>query len=238
MKKTGILLGIFMSCFVAASFAAGGSQAVANAKAAFKKKFPTVNFSSFEISPIANLYEVVAGDNIIYFNPDSGILVFGELWTPEGENLTQAAKDRLAQEKIKDLPLNKAIKIGSGPKVVIEVTDPDCPFCRKGSEYLDKYEKEITRYIFFYPLKQLHPQAEEKARYVLAAGNQVKAFWEVMSGKYDSEPLPDFVDNGDLEIHQEVAAKLQVKGTPAYWVDGTSVSGANIAALEKLLTKE
>src|SRR5574340_1146888 len=47
------------------------------------------------------------------------------------------------------LPLDKAIKIGDGGTTVIEITDPDCPFCRRASAYLSA-KNDITRYVFFY----------------------------------------------------------------------------------------
>lgn len=55
--------------------------------------------------------------------------MFGALVDKEGLNLTQI---RLVEE----LPLDKAIKIGTGPIKVVEVTDPDCPYCRKASQFL------------------------------------------------------------------------------------------------------
>jgi len=51
----------------------------------------------------------------------------------------------------KTLPLEKAVKIGDGKKVVIEITDPDCPFCRTASEYFSK-KTDVIRYVFFAPL--------------------------------------------------------------------------------------
>ena len=36
-----------------------------------------------------------------------------------------------------EIDVSKAITIGSGPKTVVEFTDPDCPFCRKASKYFE-----------------------------------------------------------------------------------------------------
>ncbi len=36
---------------------------------------------------------------------------------------------------LKELPLDKAIRIGNGSHVVVEVSDPDCRFSRRMSRY-------------------------------------------------------------------------------------------------------
>ena len=64
------------------------------------------------------------------------------------------------------LDLTKAVKIGNGKTMVIEFTDPDCPFCRKAEAYLQK-RTDLTRYIFFIPLKS-HPASKGKVQYILS----------------------------------------------------------------------
>ncbi len=208
-------------------------QGAAAAASALRMTFPQMQFDEVYPTPIEGIYEVVAGDKIVYFAPRTRHLIFGEIWNAQGESLTKARQAQMMSGKIGDLPLDKALKIGDGAHTVIEVTDPDCPFCRKGSEFLDS-RSDVTRYIFFNPLK-MHPEAEPKSRYILSAENPVEAYEEVMSGRYDDKPLPEFEDNNLLEAHKKVVDSLGIKGTPKYWIDGTFLSGANIEAMKKLL---
>jgi len=92
----------------------------------------------------------------------------------------------------------------------------------------------VTRYIFFLPLK-MHPDAEQKARYILSANDPALAYEEVMSGRYDEGPIPPFKDNGVMASHMEATEMLGLTGTPNYWINGTFVAGANINAIEQLL---
>jgi thiol:disulfide interchange protein DsbC len=180
------------------------------------------------------LYEVVAGNQVFYFSPD-GYLMFGEIWSKEGKNLTAEVREKVLAEKVKQIPLDKALKIGSGPRRVIEFTDPDCHFCRRVDEYLAK-RTDITRYIFFVPLRKIHPDAEGKARYILAHKEKEHAFREVFSGAMDGRTVPREEGGGrQLEEMERIAQGIGVQGTPAIWIDGTPVNGADIPRISALL---
>ncbi|EKD40833.1 MAG: hypothetical protein ACD_74C00155G0009 [uncultured bacterium] len=200
-----------------------------------KANFPNMQFSEINDTPVKGMYEVVTGNNIIYYVPETGNLIFGEVWSKDGKSFTDITRQKLVSKKLSSLPLDKAVKIGNGKNVVIEVTDPDCPFCRKASDFFEK-RKDVTRYVFMFPLAQLHPNAEKKARFILSSKDQSKAYKEVMSGKYDQGgSLPAFSDNNLVQEHQKVAAMLGVKGTPNFWINGNHIGGADFAAIEKLL---
>ncbi len=163
-------------------------------------------------------------------------MFFGELWSAKGRNLTRDSKSRRLSAKQGMFPLDLALKIGNGPNQVIEVTDPDCPFCRKSSEFFAARE-DITRYVFLFPLDKLHPQADAKARYILSSNDREAAYEDVFSGMYDNQPLPPFKDNGLLNQHRRIAAQVGINGTPQFWINGQHVSGFNPKQFETLLNK-
>ena len=199
-----------------------------------KKNFPNLRVDSVKESPIKGLYEIVAGNQVFYFSPD-GYLMFGELWSKDGKNLTAEMREKVLSEKVKSIPLDKALKIGSGPRQVIEFTDPDCPYCRKVDEFLAK-RTDVTRYVFFFPLRQIHPDAENKVRYILSQKDREKALREVVSGALDGKPAPESVhQDAMLEEMEQVAKSVGVRGTPALWIDGTAVNGADIPRITALL---
>ncbi len=199
-----------------------------------KKNFPNLRVDSVSESPIKGLYEIVAGNQVFYFSPD-GYLMFGELWTREGKNLTAETREKIIAEKVKNIPLDKALKIGSGAHQVIEFTDPDCPFCRRVDEFLAK-RTDVTRYVFFLPLRKIHPDSEKKARYILSHKEKENAFREVFSGSMDGKPVPQEENSSSqLEEMEKVAQGIGVQGTPAIWIDGTPVNGADIPRISSLL---
>jgi thiol:disulfide interchange protein DsbC len=208
-----------------------------------KKNFPAIPVDSVIPSNIPGLYEVIAGQQIFYYAPEAEAIVVGPIIKMGGRNLTQERYQVLEQKrlsemagKIKDIPLEKALKIGNGKNIVIEVTDPDCSFCRQAAKFF-KGRTDVTKYIFFFPLV-MHKDAEPKVRHILCAKDKAKAYEDAMSGKLDDMKLK-VCDSSDVEalikVHRETAAKIGVTGTPFFIINSQPVVGANIPQIEKLL---
>ncbi len=229
---------ILLALLPAMSFAADPVSRVSEEVVhSLQQSYPKLRYSEISPAPVDDLYELVMpDDNVLYYAAKNRLIMTGEIWTPDGRNLTVESKDRRLSAKLDLLDLDKAIKIGNGPNLVIEVTDPDCPFCRKGAQFLAGRE-DVTQYIFFYPLTRIHPQAEAKSRFILAAEDPAGAYEDVVNGMYDNQPLPEFTDNGLLEEQLEIAQSVGVNSTPQYWINGQHVSGFNQQKIEQLLTK-
>jgi thiol:disulfide interchange protein DsbC len=212
---------------------------------AFKRMFPKLNYDTINPTGMKGLYEVVVGNNIAYFNPEEGYLMVGEIIDKTETNITAKRRTEISRErnqaaaaKAKDLPLEKAVKIGSGKNTVIEITDPDCPYCRKASDFFGK-RNDVTRYVFFLPLS-MHKDAENKVKYVLCSTDRAKAYDEAMHGKLDDRKY-EICSKPEVEelakVHKGVADSMGVTGTPFFVVNGTVVPGANMAMIEGALIK-
>src|SRR6185369_7112922 len=229
-----LVLGVFQTSGNAAPLAV-------TPEAAFTKAFPQLKVDSITESQIKGLYEVISGQNVFYFNPEKDLLLVGDMYTSAGQNITGEKKRELkakfqqkALEKIKDLPLEKAVKVGDGPKKVIEFTDPDCPYCRKASEALKK-RTDVTRYVFFTPLA--HPNAITKVYYILSSKDKEKAYHDMMEGKAipagQAEPSKEI--KAQAEEHMNIGRSLAVDGTPTFFINGQQVVGADMDRIESLL---
>ena len=202
--------------------------------AALRRDYPRLDFQQISPGPLEGIYQVVVNhSDIIYYIPKTGYMLTGEFWTRDSQNLTRQAKADLMTSQVSLFPLDKALVIGQGPNQVIEVVDPDCPYCREGSAFFAG-RRDVTRYIFLYPLT-MHPEAAAKAAYILSAKDRVAAYEEIMGGGFDDKPLPEFKDNGLLGIHQQVGERIGIHGTPQYWVNGRYVPGSNLQQMEKML---
>jgi len=215
---------------------AGETDPAARALEAFRKAYHGTRVESVNRTEIFGLFEVVTGGNILYYAPEGNYLIFGEIFTPQGKSITAKRREELAASRLKSLPLETAVRIGKGRNKVIEFTDPDCPFCRRVEDFF-RGRNDVTRYVFFAPLVQLHPDAEKKSAWILAAGDREKAYIEVMTGQHDKEktPQPDTKASTLIARHRQLAAAMGVSGTPMFWVNGKMVQGANIPVIEKLL---
>jgi thiol:disulfide interchange protein DsbC len=205
-------------------------------KAAIREQYPGVAVDSVTESVIKGIYEVVVGQNVVYFHPGTKTLITGEL-VQNGNSLTAERREKLIEQfvsaKLATFPYDKAIKLGSGPHKIIEVTDPDCAYCRKAFTGL-KGRTDLTRYVIFAPLA--HPQAITKCQYIIDAKDHQQAFDDMMSGK----PLPDGFKPSEKakklsEEQLALARELGISGTPTYFINGSMVVGADLPKIEKLL---
>jgi thiol:disulfide interchange protein DsbC len=216
----------------------GASLQAATPEESFKKHVPQFPLESITPTAVTGVYEIVSTGKIGYYAPGPGYIFTGVIITADGKNLTQERTVELQGKKFKDLPLAKALKIGSGPHTVIEITDPDCPFCRTASAFFSG-RKDVTRYVFFYPLS-IHPNVEAKVRYIFCAKDRAGAYEEAMTGKLDEmkfKPCDDAKAAELVKTHKEIGDKIGIAGlgTPMFVIDGQVVRGANMPEIEKIL---
>lgn len=210
-------------------------------EASLRQSYPEVRIASIQESPVAGLWEVLtAQGRIFYYDPKTHHRLFGEMVTQEGKNLTAARRAEAAAQKIDRLPIEKAIRIGNGKNIVIEFLDPDCPYCRRSSRFLKK-QSDVTRYIFLIPIRELHPDAERKSKYILCAADKRAAYEEVFAGDLDDakyEVCNDPKIEALLSEHREIAEEMGVRGTPVFFINRRRVDGANVEQIEKLLQND
>ena len=233
--KNGLLVSLLSGAalLVLSTVSIAASQG-ATPEVSFRAAFPQVKIDGMSPSEIPGLYEVVSGQNILYYYPEKDLVLVGEIYGKDLKNHTAERKGALAAKLVKDLPLDKAVKIGDGKHVVIEFTDPDCPYCRKAAEYFTK-RTDVTQYIFFAPLA--HPGAITKIQYILGAKNRAEAYDSMMIGQEipaTAKPASDAI-KALAQEHLALAKKVGIQGTPTFFINGEQVVGADVDKLDELL---
>jgi protein-disulfide isomerase len=154
----------------------------------------------------------------------------------------------------------------SAPITIVEFSDFQCPFCSKIqpvlSGLLKKYEGRVKLAFRDFPLRQIHPLAQRAAEASRCAAEQGK-FWEyhdrlfAIPSRLDSASLNEHaravsLDVGafeacvaggkfvsSIEADLQEGTKIGITGTPAIFVNGVFVGGAqSAAALEKAIDAE
>lgn len=202
----------------------------------FRKSFPRIPAESITPTALPDLYEIVSGGRIVYYAREPEYLIYGPIITREGRNLTDERTREILTRNLKAAPLETALRIGGGPHQIIEITDPDCSYCRKASAFLAG-RSDVTRHVFFFPLS-IHPNAEAKIRYIFGAADRIKAYEEAMTGKLDDmkfKPVRNETTEALLKSHQEVTARIGVSATPLFLINGQVVTGADIPQMDKIL---
>jgi len=152
------------------------------------------------------------------------------------------------------------------PITIVEFADFQCPYCQSVQPTLkavmDKYQGKVRLGFRDYPLRQMHPQAQQAAEASRCAGAQGK-FWEyhdllyANQGKLNLESLKEQARAAALDMpgfeaclasgkfRPLIDSDLQsgsiagVSGTPAFYINGVALIGAQpLAAFERVIENE
>lgn len=238
MLRKLLTVGIFIFIILPCLSISGLAQTDPDAKVLekFKKAFPRIKAESIVKTDIEGMYEVNMPGRIMYYFPEKDYLFAGSIWNTSGRNLTDERQSLIITEKIKALSLEKALIIGKGERIIIEFTDPDCPYCRDASKHLSKKEN-IVRYVFFVSLG-MHKDADQKVRYIFCGKDKEKAYKEAMNGDLDGMKFTVCNDEKVetlINEHKKISNAIGINSTPQFWIEGKHVQGADIPMMDKLL---
>ncbi len=193
-------------------------------KLALHKSMPSVKPSKISETPIAGLYEVIIGSQVVYMSADARYMIEGDLYDFRTQtNVSENAKSGIRLSAINTLD-EKEMLIYKPEKVdhtITVVTDIDCPYCRRLHNEIPQYmENNIqVRYIFM-PLKGSSDM--KKTISVWCADDPQNALNIAKAGGEVEEKTCD----NPIKKHLKLARTLGVRGTPAILLeDGTLLPG-------------
>ncbi|HOE22788.1 MAG TPA: DsbC family protein [Smithellaceae bacterium] len=232
MKKlmlAGMLLLLFSGCSPAQKI---------SPEERFKKSFPRHSYETITQTSAKGVYEVYNGSQIYYYLPDGDMIFVGSMISKDGTNLTEESNGKKMTSKMAGLSLDKALKIGEGKISVVEFIDPNCHYCRQSHAYFAGRMKEVTLYVFFYPLSR---DSEDKIRHIICAADKSGEYAKVLSGELDEKKPLNLCGDKDAEAliaaHREASAKIGVRATPLFYIKGRVVPGFDRPVIEALLKK-
>ena len=185
---------------------------------------PTAKVDEVRKAEALGLYEVRIGSDILYSDEKGNYLVHGEIMEVKSrKNLTEIRRNKLAQIKFSDLPLELAVKTvrGNGKRVFATFEDPNCGYCKKLAKEMVGMT-DITMYTFLYPI--LSPDSTEKTKAIWCAADRAKA-WNgyMVNGATPATANCDTPTEKVLALGQ----KLNVRGTPTIFLaNGERIPGA------------
>ncbi len=152
------------------------------------------------------------------------------------------------------------------PITIVEFSDFQCPFCKQVvsvlSQVLEQYPGRVKVAFRDFPIPSIHPHAEKAAEAAHCAEEQGK-FWEyhdLLFAKQDELSTENFVDyarslglkadafqaclesrrqKGRVEENHADGMKAGVSGTPAFFINGRLLSGAQpLEAFKTMIDEE
>ena len=218
-------------------YAAAAHADEATVKRTVEARFGGVKVENIVKSPYFGLYEVLAGEEIIYTDEKVNYIFNGSVIDAKTRrNLTEERLQKLSAIKFDDLPLEIAIKQvrGNGKRVVAVFSDPFCPYCKRLDQSLAQM-LDTTVYTFLYPI--LRPeQSPQMATRMWCASDRAKAYYDFMLN--NKEPGTTTDCKAPVDRWLALGQKLGIRATPVSFVpNGQRVVGARFEDLQKLMNE-
>ncbi|MBN8726628.1 MAG: DsbC family protein [Xanthomonadales bacterium] len=198
---------------------------------------PGVKVEAVQKSPLPGFYEAIAGGQFVYVSNDGRYVLDGTAFDVAAKrDLTAESRARIRKVALDRVGPDKRIVFApKDPKAirhrVTVFTDPDCPFCRRFHEQIERYTANgiAVEYLFF-PLS-IHPEADRKAEAVWCASDRQAAFTAAMGGK---DPGTATCPNPVPEL-AALAKSIGITATPTTLAaDGSQIPGQIAMSPEQL----
>ncbi len=202
----------------------------------FKKDFEVKRVVPSKVPGLCEAHVLVRGRyNILYVDSAGKYFIAGNMINIEtGKNVTQEtvqSLNKLTSEDIKKLKKLVAFTLGKKGPEFFYVTDPQCPFCKKGLPIVKKLadEGKLRAHILLFPLS-FHKGAKEESISIICDNKGI----EGLESRYKSD---NQCEKGKKKV-EETVALLQAKGirgTPSYIFMNGKVHVGLISSEEELL---
>lgn len=212
--KLIFLLGIFLSSPVIAD-----DSLKEELNAAISRFLPDVEVDSIDPTPIAGIYQIVIGSDVIYMTRDGSYIIKGEILDiNERRNLTKDVQAGARVKYLNDLNKDDYIEFATeNPKDAIYVfTDIDCGYCRKLHRDVPELNaRGISVRYLAYPRAGVDSAVGQKMSRVWCAEDKQKALTaaknrQLIEAKTCDDPVAE---------QYELGRKLGVRGTPSIYLE-------------------
>lgn len=166
-------------------------------------------------TPVAGLYELVLGSQIMYLSESGQYALQGDLYDlTAGDNITENRRNDLRAATLQQLSADEMIVFpAEDEKYQVSVfTDIDCGYCRKLHSEISAYNDQgiTVRYLAF-PRAGVNSESYNKAVSAWCADNPQAAMTAAKLG----QDIPEKTCPNPVAKHYELGQQLGVRGTPS-----------------------
>lgn len=221
-------IAIALCAALGATIAHATDDATGTLMQTLQKRFPTIRITAVQPSPVPGLYQVIAGDQVVYTDASGDHMIVGRMMdTKTRQDMSAQALAAFYTIDFKSLPFGEAIKIvkGNGEYKMALFADPDCPFCRQLEQSMQSVTN-VTVYLFLFPLEQVHPHAMADATAIWCSPDRASAWTNWMLNR---TPIPTggSCANSPIANISALADSLHVHATPTIFLEnGKRIDGA------------
>jgi thiol:disulfide interchange protein DsbC len=205
---------------------AQADQTTDKLKATLQARLGDVTIKGIEKSPIAGLYEVNLGTQMLYSDAAGDYVLLGDLVDAKThKNLTEARMSEINKIDFASLPFANAVKVvkGNGSRRIAVFSDPNCPYCKQLEKTLKSVDN-VTVYTFLYPV--LTPDSAVKSKSIWCSADRAKA-WESWMQDHQAPTAAGTCDTAAIDKNLALGQSMNVTGTPTVFLaDGRRLPGA------------
>ena len=205
-------------------------------RAVIAKQFPGTRVEDIRPTPVAGLYELSHGPEIVYVTADGKYALNGDLLdTSNNANLTEAHRRAARAKLINAIPESEMLVFGPrDPKYTVTVfTDVDCAYCRQLHSQIADYNRLGIRVRYlFYPRTGPNTASWTKAEEVWCSSNRNEALTLAKRGL----PIKAKACPNPVARHYALGQDFALQGTPAIVLANGDLIGGYMTPVE--LAKE
>ena len=191
------------------------AQAEDDPRAVIAKQFPGTRAEDVRPTPVAGLYELTHGTEIVYVTADGKYALNGDLLNlANNDNITESHRQAARAKLISEVPESEMLVFGpQTPKYTVTVfTDVDCAFCQRlHSQIADFNRLGIRVRYMFYPRTGPNTESWTKAEQVWCSANRNDALTQAKRGL----PLKAKTCPNPVAKHYALGQDFELQGTPA-----------------------
>lgn len=193
--------------------------------ARLRERYPGTQWDAVRPSPIAGLYEVVTGQNLVYADYTGRYVLFGHLWDmPAQRDLTAVRKAGLTRLIHATLPAGDALVVrrSAAPTLRVAIfSDPACGYCRQLEQTLTQLP-QLEASVYLTPLQA---GGRALAEAIWCAPDRSAAWLDQMLRS--QSPRTKACDTAALDRNLALSRSLGIQGTPTLVAsDGRVLAGA------------
>jgi thiol:disulfide interchange protein DsbC len=187
---------------------------------------PDIDVSSVAPTPLAGIFEVNVGKQLVYTDRSANYLMIGQLIESRTRrDLTKIALDNASRVDFASLPLANAIRSvkGNGSRRMAVFADPYCPYCKRLEQTMRKLDN-VTIYTFLFPI--LTADSKPMSDAIWCAPDRAAA-WSAWMLNGTKPSGTGTCNAAAVTSNLALARGLGISGTPTIiFSDGTERTGA------------
>ncbi len=227
MKKQ--ILTLISALLVVSQWVLAADDFEARLTDSLRKVIPDAEITSIKQSDLPGLYEIMMGVDVIYMSEDGRFVFRGDLYDLQKRlNVSKVRRYEARVLAFADLYPDQLIEFapkGETRHVVYVYTDIDCTYCRKlhkGVEYLNDHGVAV-RYLAF-PRAGIGSKAYKTMVSAWCSDDPKQALTDAKLGK----AIPSLVCDAPVEKHFNLGREMNVRGTPAIFLESGQELGGYI----------